>query len=67
MGATTVGQLVSPEAGFTLLDKQLTVDLALTGLQWIVVTTTIWSGLSYVFSPSAYRVLNAKRLARKKH
>ncbi len=33
MGATTVGQLVSPEAGFTLLDKQLTVDLALTGLQ----------------------------------
>ncbi|KAK0438062.1 CDP-alcohol phosphatidyltransferase-domain-containing protein [Armillaria borealis] len=67
MGATTVGQLVSPEAGFTLLDQQLTVDLALTGLQWIVVTTTIWSGLSYVFSPSAYRVLNAKRLARKKH
>ncbi|PBK99752.1 hypothetical protein ARMGADRAFT_920016 [Armillaria gallica] len=63
MGATTVGQLVSPEAGFTLLDQQLTVDLALTG--WIVVTTTIWSGLSYVFSPSAYRVLNAKRLTRK--
>ncbi|KAK0501583.1 CDP-alcohol phosphatidyltransferase-domain-containing protein, partial [Armillaria luteobubalina] len=67
MGATTVGQLVSPEAGFTLLDQQLTVDLGLTGLQWIVVATTIWSGLSYVFSPSAYRVLTTKRLPRKKH
>jgi cardiolipin synthase (CMP-forming) len=34
---------------------------ALTGLQYIVATTTIWSGLSYVFSKDAYRVVAKTR------
>ncbi|KAE9399310.1 hypothetical protein BT96DRAFT_1019630 [Gymnopus androsaceus JB14] len=49
MGTTTISPLL-PWA----------IDGPLTGLQWIVATTTIWSGLSYVFSKNAYRVVSDK-------
>ncbi|KAM6497247.1 phosphatidyl synthase [Amanita muscaria] len=50
MGATTISPLLPFET-----------TLALQGLQWIVATTTIWSGLSYLFSKDAVRVISHKR------
>ncbi|KAG2181761.1 hypothetical protein INT44_008576 [Umbelopsis vinacea] len=49
MGAS----LTSPVLGFP--DTAL-----LTGLQWTVGVTTIWSGASYVYSKDAVRILNKK-------
>ncbi|KAF7370480.1 putative cardiolipin synthase [Mycena sanguinolenta] len=49
MGATTVSPLVPMD-----------VSLGLQGLQWIVGVTTIWSGLSYVFSKDAVRLVSSK-------
>ncbi|KAJ8489812.1 hypothetical protein ONZ45_g13437 [Pleurotus djamor] len=48
--------------GTTTISPVLPVDLSLplTGLQLIVATTTIWSGLSYIFSKDAVRVLSKK-------
>ncbi|KAJ3752803.1 CDP-alcohol phosphatidyltransferase-domain-containing protein [Lentinula raphanica] len=46
MGTTTISPLL-PWA----------IDVPLTGLQWIVATTTIWSGISYVFAKDGYRVV----------
>ncbi|KAK9423914.1 hypothetical protein SUNI508_03930 [Seiridium unicorne] len=51
MGSTVVAPLVTG----------IEVGPALVGLQYIVATTTIWSGLSYVFSKDAVKILsNAK-------
>ncbi|KIK56357.1 hypothetical protein GYMLUDRAFT_247876 [Collybiopsis luxurians FD-317 M1] len=47
MGTTTISPLL-PWA----------LDLPLTGLQWIVATTTIWSGLSYVLAKNGYRIVS---------
>ncbi|KAA1470188.1 hypothetical protein DENSPDRAFT_797349 [Dentipellis sp. KUC8613] len=49
MGATTVSPLLPSLAG---------IESMLTALQLTVATTTIWSGLSYVFSKNAVRVLS---------
>ncbi|EJD07714.1 uncharacterized protein FOMMEDRAFT_130829 [Fomitiporia mediterranea MF3/22] len=48
MGITTISPLTS-----------LDLDLTLQCLQWSVAGTTIWSGLSYVFSSSAVRVVSS--------
>jgi cardiolipin synthase len=47
MGSTTI----SPLLGFD-------TSLFLTSLQWIVGGTTVWSGLSYVFSKNAVKILS---------
>ncbi|OBZ74036.1 putative CDP-alcohol phosphatidyltransferase class-I family protein C22A12.08c [Grifola frondosa] len=49
MGTTTV----SPILPFG-------IGLGLQSLQWVVATTTIWSGASYVFSRDAVRILSDK-------
>jgi len=51
MGATTISPLLPFE-----------IALPLQGLQWGVATTTIWSGLSYVFSKDAVRIVSHERL-----
>ncbi|KAL6300867.1 hypothetical protein BKA93DRAFT_800019 [Sparassis latifolia] len=51
MGVTTISPLLSP----------LDLGFALQALQWIVATTTIWSGASYLFTKDAVRILSAKR------
>ncbi|KAJ2930835.1 hypothetical protein H1R20_g6244, partial [Candolleomyces eurysporus] len=48
MGVTTVSPLL-PDMG-----------MALQGLQWTVATTTIWSGLQYLFSKDAVRIVAKK-------
>ncbi|ORY69484.1 CDP-alcohol phosphatidyltransferase-domain-containing protein [Pseudomassariella vexata] len=50
MGATTVAPLVAIDVG-----------TALTGLQYVVATTTVWSGLSYVFSKDAVKILSQNK------
>ncbi|KAK7963673.1 CDP-diacylglycerol-glycerol-3-phosphate 3-phosphatidyltransferase [Apiospora saccharicola] len=47
MGATTVSPLLTMD-----------VAVALTGLQYTVAATTVWSGLSYVFSKDAVKILS---------
>ncbi|KAF9446896.1 hypothetical protein P691DRAFT_672594 [Macrolepiota fuliginosa MF-IS2] len=49
--------------GITTIHPILPFDLgiALQGLQWTVATTTIWSGLSYVFSKNAVRIITEGR------
>jgi cardiolipin synthase len=47
MGATTVVPVVGVDVG-----------VAMTGLQYLVATTTVWSGLSYVFSKDAVKILS---------
>ncbi|KAG9224111.1 hypothetical protein CCMSSC00406_0006779 [Pleurotus cornucopiae] len=49
--------------GTTTISPVLPLDLtaSLTGFQWVVAGTTIWSGLSYVFSKGAVRVLSETR------
>ncbi|KAI1144652.1 hypothetical protein F5Y05DRAFT_34263 [Hypoxylon sp. FL0543] len=49
MGATMVSPLLSTDVG-----------VALTVFQYLVATTTVWSGLSYVFSKDAVRILSHK-------
>ncbi|GAW01132.1 CDP-alcohol phosphatidyltransferase-domain-containing protein [Lentinula edodes] len=50
MGTTTISPLLP-----------WVLDVPLTGLQWIVATTTIWSGISYVFAKDGYRVVAEKQ------
>lgn len=50
LGSTTISPLL-PGAGVGL-------GLYLKGLQWTVAVTTVWSGLSYVFSKNAVRILS---------
>ncbi|XP_006459268.1 hypothetical protein AGABI2DRAFT_191269 [Agaricus bisporus var. bisporus H97] len=50
MGVTTVHPILPFDLG-----------IALQGLQWTVAVTTIWSGLSYVFSKNAVRILSERR------
>ncbi|KAF5351347.1 hypothetical protein D9758_008043 [Tetrapyrgos nigripes] len=50
MGTTTVSPLL-PWA----------MEVPLQGLQWIVATTTIWSGLSYLFAKDGYRVISEQK------
>lgn len=47
MGCTTISPLLG-----------VNVSWFLKGLQWIVGGTTVWSGLSYVFSKDAVRILS---------
>ncbi|KAF8892194.1 CDP-alcohol phosphatidyltransferase-domain-containing protein [Infundibulicybe gibba] len=49
MGTTTVSPILPFELG-----------LALPGLQWLVATTTIWSGFSYLFSKDAVRIVSER-------
>ncbi|KAK1234889.1 hypothetical protein PQX77_001897 [Marasmius sp. AFHP31] len=50
MGTTTI----SPVLPFAL-------DVPLTGLQWVVGVTTVWSGLSYIFSKDAVRIVSQRQ------
>ncbi|KAF8347953.1 CDP-alcohol phosphatidyltransferase-domain-containing protein [Amanita rubescens] len=50
MGTTTISPLLPFE-----------LSLPLQGFQWIVATTTIWSGLSYLFSKEAVRIVSHKQ------
>ncbi|EPQ56283.1 hypothetical protein GLOTRDRAFT_74874 [Gloeophyllum trabeum ATCC 11539] len=54
MGTTTISPLLPTD-----------ISLPLQGLQWIVAATTIWSGLSYVFSKDAVRIIAQHRVRRK--
>ncbi|KAF8496417.1 hypothetical protein F5888DRAFT_1804115 [Russula emetica] len=51
LGSTTISPLL-PGAAVGL-------GLYLKGLQWTVAATTVWSGLSYVFSKNAVRILSS--------
>ncbi|KAI0287340.1 hypothetical protein BC826DRAFT_1045258 [Russula brevipes] len=56
LGSTTISPLLpSAIVGFGFYLK---------GLQWTVAATTIWSGLSYVFSKDAVRVISSARKRR---
>ncbi|XXG96696.1 hypothetical protein Hte_002986 [Hypoxylon texense] len=48
--------------GATMVTPLLTADatMAMTGFQCLVATTTVWSGLSYVFSKDAVKILSRK-------
>ncbi|OZJ05078.1 hypothetical protein BZG36_02086 [Bifiguratus adelaidae] len=48
--------------GFSLTEPVFGIpgSTALVGLQWLVGGTTIWSGLSYVFSKDAVKILHKK-------
>lgn len=48
--------------GATMATPLLTADVsvAMMGFQYLVATTTVWSGLSYVFSKDAVRILSEK-------
>ncbi|THV02526.1 hypothetical protein K435DRAFT_817697 [Dendrothele bispora CBS 962.96] len=50
MGTTTVSPLL-PWA----------MEVPLQGLQWVVATTTIWSGFSYFFAKDGYRVISEQK------
>ncbi|KAJ7580263.1 CDP-alcohol phosphatidyltransferase-domain-containing protein [Mycena floridula] len=50
MGVTTISPIVPVD-----------LTLSLQGLQYLVGTTTIWSGLSYVFSKDAVRIIRDRR------
>ena len=50
MGWSTVSPLLPTGALITLAGHAIDFPLLLTGLQYTVATTTIWSGLTYVFS-----------------
>ncbi|KAF8527285.1 CDP-alcohol phosphatidyltransferase-domain-containing protein [Gautieria morchelliformis] len=54
MGSTTISPLLSYD-----------ISSPLVLLQWLVAGTTIWSGLSYVFSKNAVRILNRPRKGRR--
>jgi len=57
LGSTTISPLLTGAA--------VGLGLYLKGLQWTVAVTTIWSGLSYVFSKDAVRIVsNAQRQRR---
>ncbi|KAI0022075.1 hypothetical protein F4780DRAFT_735475 [Xylariomycetidae sp. FL0641] len=49
--------------GATITAPVLTADVstALTAFQYLVATTTVWSGLSYVFSKDAVRILSENK------
>jgi len=46
MGTTTISPILPFELG-----------LSLQGLQWLVATTTVWSGFSYMFGKNAFRIV----------
>ncbi|EPE29925.1 hypothetical protein GLAREA_01085 [Glarea lozoyensis ATCC 20868] len=52
IGATTA----TPLLGTTVLG--LDVATTMTGMQYLVATTTIWSGLSYIYTKDAVKILN---------
>ncbi|KAI1812866.1 hypothetical protein GGS20DRAFT_512928 [Poronia punctata] len=49
--------------GATMVSPVVTADIgtAMTALQYLVATTTVWSGLSYVFSKDAVRILSENK------
>ncbi|KAI0846314.1 hypothetical protein F5Y00DRAFT_244192 [Daldinia vernicosa] len=49
--------------GATMVTPVLTADvgMAMTAFQYLVATTTVWSGLSYVFSKDAVRILSENK------
>ncbi|KAI2776446.1 CDP-alcohol phosphatidyltransferase-domain-containing protein [Daldinia loculata] len=49
--------------GATMVTPILTADvgMAMTAFQYLVATTTVWSGLSYVFSKDAVRILSENK------
>ncbi|KAI1826164.1 hypothetical protein F4861DRAFT_537277 [Xylaria intraflava] len=53
--------------GAMMVAPVVTVDVggAITALQYLVATTTVWSGLSYVFSKDAVRILSSEKKEKK--
>ncbi|VDB90661.1 unnamed protein product [Peniophora sp. CBMAI 1063] len=60
MGWSTVSPLLPTGALITLAGHAIDFPILLTGLQYTVATTTIWSGLTYVFSKEGGYVVSAK-------
>ncbi|KAI5928799.1 hypothetical protein F4810DRAFT_25157 [Camillea tinctor] len=58
MGATMVAPLVSTAV--------VDLGVAMTAFQYLVATTTVWSGLSYVFSKDAVKILSESKEKSKK-
>ncbi|KAI8635012.1 hypothetical protein F5Y19DRAFT_133505 [Xylariaceae sp. FL1651] len=56
MGATMVAPVITADVG-----------MFMTGFQYLVATTTIWSGLSYVFSKDAVRILSENKEQKSKN
>lgn len=56
MGATILGPVLTANGIATVGGMETAV--LLTGLQYVVATTTIWSGLSYVLSKDAVKILS---------
>ncbi|KIY70544.1 hypothetical protein CYLTODRAFT_370758 [Cylindrobasidium torrendii FP15055 ss-10] len=54
MGSTTVAQILPAIIGI------IDMNVFLTGFQWLVGSTTIASGLSYIFSSTAVRIIRPK-------
>ncbi|KAH9906130.1 CDP-alcohol phosphatidyltransferase-domain-containing protein [Xylariomycetidae sp. FL2044] len=54
--------------GSTMVTPLVTADLttAMTAFQYLVATTTVWSGLSYVFSKDAVKILSQNKEDEKK-
>jgi len=50
MGTTTISPILPVELGPSLQ-----------GLQWLVATTTIWSGFSYMFAKNGFRIVSPKK------
>ncbi|QSZ35833.1 hypothetical protein DSL72_006955 [Monilinia vaccinii-corymbosi] len=54
IGATTALPLISWDLG-----------VAMTGFQYLVATTTIWSGMSYIYTKDAVKIVNQQSVAQK--
>lgn len=67
MGITTVHPILPFDLGIALQGLQYVSQplyikaLAHSVNRWTVATTTIWSGLSYVFSKNAVRIISERR------
>lgn len=55
IGATTAMPLVTVD-----------VSVAMTAMQYLVATTTVWSGASYIYTKDAVKILNQEDLKKKK-
>ncbi|KAA8573123.1 hypothetical protein EYC84_003642 [Monilinia fructicola] len=54
IGATTALPLISWDLG-----------VAMTGFQYLVATTTIWSGMSYIYTKDAVKIVNQQGVSKK--
>ncbi|ORX60352.1 hypothetical protein DM01DRAFT_1332510 [Hesseltinella vesiculosa] len=57
----TALQLLLMGCSLTSMSMAVPTPEIMTGLHWLVGTTTVWSGASYVFSKDAVRILNKSK------